>query len=76
MFIHVCMYYLQYWGSWNNYNEAVNYACKEAKYRHRAIDIAQSEGLLSSGKNNRKKDKKSKVIFSYIRFYIYSYNLG
>ncbi|XP_052065331.1 dnaJ homolog subfamily C member 25 homolog [Mytilus californianus] len=52
--------FIQYWGAWNNYNSALDYACKEAKYRHRAMDIAQSEGLVTGGKNNRKKDKRSK----------------
>ncbi|KAH9519328.1 DnaJ sub C member 25, partial [Bulinus truncatus] len=47
---------VQYFSAWNNYNTALNYLCKDQKYRIRALDIAKTEGLLE----NKKKSKKSK----------------
>ncbi|KAL3841534.1 hypothetical protein ACJMK2_019661 [Sinanodonta woodiana] len=48
---------IQYYGAWNNYNTAINYLCKDQKYRIRAVDIAKQDGLLPVAK---KKEKKSK----------------
>ncbi|XP_041366024.1 dnaJ homolog subfamily C member 25 homolog [Gigantopelta aegis] len=47
---------LQYLGAWNNYKSAIDYLCKETKYRSKAMDIAKREGML-----NKKKDKRSKA---------------
>ncbi|KAJ8299356.1 hypothetical protein KUTeg_023416 [Tegillarca granosa] len=48
---------IQYWGAWNNYKSAIDYLCKEPKYRIKAVDIAKREGLMNT---NKKKDKRSK----------------
>ncbi|XP_059166531.1 dnaJ homolog subfamily C member 25 homolog [Physella acuta] len=48
---------IQYYGAWNNYTTALNYLCKDQKYRIRAVEIAKSEGLLN---NSKKKNKRSK----------------
>ncbi|KAK7488796.1 hypothetical protein BaRGS_00019931 [Batillaria attramentaria] len=45
---------IQYLGALNNYNTALNYLCREQKYRSRALDILKNEGLLS---NNKKKKR-------------------
>ena len=49
---------VKYYGAWSNYNSALNYLCKDQKYRIRATEIAKSEGLISV---NRKRKGKSKV---------------
>ncbi|XP_012937761.1 dnaJ homolog subfamily C member 25 homolog [Aplysia californica] len=48
---------IQYLGGLSNYNSALNYLCKDQKYRMRAMDIARTEGLLN---NNKKKNRKGK----------------
>ncbi|GFR71887.1 DnaJ homolog subfamily C member 25 homolog [Elysia marginata] len=48
---------VQYYGAWSNYNSALDYLCKDQKYRIRATEIAKSEGLISA---NRKRKGKSK----------------
>lgn len=54
-----CVNLLQYWGAWNNYNTAINYLCKEPKYRIQAVGIAKAEGLI--GQKRDRKDKRTKV---------------
>ncbi|XP_011437249.1 dnaJ homolog subfamily C member 25 homolog isoform X2 [Crassostrea angulata] len=49
---------IQYWGAWNNYNAAINYLCKEPKYRIQAVGIAKAEGLI--GQKRDRKDKRTK----------------
>ncbi|XP_046367674.1 dnaJ homolog subfamily C member 25 homolog [Haliotis cracherodii] len=53
---------IQYWGAWNNYTTAINYLCREPKYRTKAIDIAKSEGTLSANNNRRKKGKSKEEL--------------
>ncbi|KAL5006640.1 hypothetical protein ScPMuIL_015446 [Solemya velum] len=48
---------IQYFSAWNNYNTAITYFSRDHKYRHRALEIARNEGLLSTGK---KRDRRSK----------------
>ncbi|XP_061166846.1 dnaJ homolog subfamily C member 25 homolog isoform X1 [Saccostrea echinata] len=52
---------IQYWGSWNNYQTAINYLCKEPKYRIQAMGIAKAEGLISSKKDRKDKRSKAKI---------------
>ncbi|CAL1533518.1 unnamed protein product [Lymnaea stagnalis] len=49
---------IQYLGAWNNYTTALNYLCKDQKYRMRAMDIARTEGLLNDNKKKHKKNKE------------------
>ncbi|KAI8783954.1 dnaJ homolog subfamily C member 25 homolog [Biomphalaria glabrata] len=49
---------VQYFSHWNNYTTAINYLCKDQKYRIRAMDIARSEGLLNNKKKNKTKTKE------------------
>ncbi|ESO86178.1 hypothetical protein LOTGIDRAFT_129609 [Lottia gigantea] len=52
----------QYFGAWSNYNAAIDYLCKDPKYRSRAIDTAMKENKLSNpsmkGKSRRVKIKE------------------
>lgn len=66
----------QYWGAWNNYNAAINYLCKEPKYRIQAVGIAKAEGLI--GQKRDRKDKRTKVLYfntvnTYKVLVLYSY---
>lgn len=55
------LFVFQYWGAWNNYNAAINYLCKEPKYRIQAVGIAKAEGLI--GQKRDRKDKRTKVLY-------------
>ena len=48
------LFFSQYLGGLSNYNSALNYLCKDQKYRMRAMDIARNDGLLTKTKKNRK----------------------
>ncbi|XP_045175350.1 dnaJ homolog subfamily C member 25-like isoform X2 [Mercenaria mercenaria] len=50
---------VQYYGAWSNYKEAINYLCKEQKYRYKAQVIAKEEGLLPVSKR-KESGRKSK----------------
>ncbi|KAL4225101.1 DnaJ subfamily C member 25 [Mactra antiquata] len=50
---------VQYYGAWSNYRAAINYLCKEQKYRYKAQTIAKEEGLLPVAKKNES-GRKSK----------------
>lgn len=51
---------VQYYGAWNNYQTAINYLCKEAKYRLSATERAKQQGLLpvSKRKDDGRRSKK------------------
>jgi len=46
---------IQYLAGLGNYNSAMNYLCKENKYRIRALEMARSEGLISANKKKRER---------------------
>lgn len=48
---------IQYYASWYRYNEAINYLVTVAKYRNKAIEIAQERGLFDSGSAGKSKTK-------------------
>ncbi|XP_060595988.1 dnaJ homolog subfamily C member 25-like [Ruditapes philippinarum] len=43
---------VQYYGAWSNYKEAINYLCKEQKYRYKAQVTAKEKGLLPVSKKS------------------------
>ncbi|KAK6181709.1 hypothetical protein SNE40_009511 [Patella caerulea] len=51
---------IQYFGAWNNYNSAIDYLCKDPKYRARAIDTAVKEKLLNNA-SNKGKSRRIKI---------------
>lgn len=51
---------LQYYGAWSNYHSAINYLCKDQKYRIQAGNIAKERGLLPVAKKTES-GRRSKV---------------
>lgn len=48
---------IQYYSAWQRYETAIKYFMSLPKYRNRAMDVAESEGMLSNKKAYRGKSK-------------------
>lgn len=52
---------IQYYASWNNYEEAIKYLLTVPKYRIQATEIAKEDGLLVKDKKAQKGKTKEQI---------------